>query len=201
MGDKKEKKVKIEISKMALIFTILFSLSLLIWSFVIGVWVGTKIGVKPEKEEIAMEEEGISFNESVPSRSAISNETLPPPSVKITPPPVIKETPEKKSTSISTTKKTEKKKGLTAHKKPIKYQKPFYSIQIGAFSKKEIALRFKKMAKAKGYYCFMRKLRSNGKVLYKVYVGKYSTRDQAKNFLSKIAKNLNVEKPFVVKIK
>ena len=35
-----EKKIKIEISKLALVFIILFSLSLLVWSFVIGVWVG-----------------------------------------------------------------------------------------------------------------------------------------------------------------
>lgn len=48
------KKVKIEISRIALVFIVLFGLCLLVWSFIIGVWVGSKIGLKEERK-IALE--------------------------------------------------------------------------------------------------------------------------------------------------
>ncbi len=213
MTEKKEKKIKIEISKMAFIFLILFGLSLLIWSFVIGVWMGIRIGSKSEKEEIAIKEQSIVPKESIPSQPTMFNETFPSSSVKITPTSTtIKETAKKKevvlihkksvkSTSASITKKNKKKRNITAYKKSVKYKTPFYSIQIGAFSKKETAQRFKKIAKTKGYYCFIRKLNINGKVLYKVYIGKYHTKEQAKKYIFKIAKTLNVKNPFIVKIK
>ncbi len=51
-----EKKVKFELSKISLIFVILFGLCLLIWTFILGVWVGTKIGGKQSTEEIALEQ-------------------------------------------------------------------------------------------------------------------------------------------------
>lgn len=51
-----EKKVKFELSKISLIFVILFALCLLIWTFILGVWVGTKIGGKQASEEIALEQ-------------------------------------------------------------------------------------------------------------------------------------------------
>jgi len=50
-----EKKIKIEVSKVTLIFVILFGLCLLVWTFILGVWVGTKIGEKP-REEVALNE-------------------------------------------------------------------------------------------------------------------------------------------------
>lgn len=50
-----EKKVKFELSRLALIFVVLFGLCLLVWTFILGVWIGTKIGGKPQGEEIALE--------------------------------------------------------------------------------------------------------------------------------------------------
>jgi len=196
-----EKKIKIEISKLALIFIILFSLSLLVWSFVIGVWVGTKIGSKSKKEEIALERPTIS-QEPISTQPPISNETVAPSSVvKITPP---------------VKKESTKKRTLIEHKKPPKYQKKevakiasqikkpvsfFYSLQIGAFSKKESAEKLKNIAKAKGYEAFIKESKLNGKILYKVCIGKYSTVTEAKKHISQITKDLKVKKPFVIKIK
>lgn len=201
-----EKKIKIEISKLALVFIILFSLSLLVWSFVIGVWVGIKIGSKSKKEEIALEQPTMP-QESISTQPSILNETVAPPSpVKITP-SVKKESTKKEST---------KKRTLIEHKKLPKYQKKevakiasqikkpvslFYSLQIGAFSKKESAKKLKNIAKAKGYEAFIKESKLNGKILYKVCIGKYSTVTEAKKHISQITKDLKVKKPFVIKIK
>ena len=196
-----EKKIKIEISKLALVFIILFSLSLLVWSFVIGVWVGIKIDSKSKKEEIALKQPTIP-QESISTQLSILNETVAPPSpVKITPP---------------VKKESIKKRTLIEHKKLPKYQKKevakiasqikkpvslFYSLQIGAFSKKESAEKLKNIAKAKGYEAFIKESKLNGKILYKVCIGKYSTITEAKKYISQITKDLKVKKPFVIKIK
>jgi cell division protein FtsN len=200
-----EKKVKIEISKLALVFIILFGLSLLVWSFVIGVWVGTKISAKAEKEEIAMEQTTVS--QSVPPEETISpppvtNETVPPTPIKVAPPSTVKESIEKRGVVEEKKQPEYKKKEIAKIASQIKKETtPFYSLQIGAFSKKEIAERLKNAATAKGYDAFIKGIKSNGKLLYKVYVGKYSTREEAKKYISKITKDLKVEKPFIVEIK
>ena len=212
-----EKKVKIEVSKLALVFIILFALSLLIWSFVIGVWVGTKIERETKKEEIAFEQPTISqgpvtpsttlSNETVPPAPSVSNETVPSSPVKIASPP---------STEKPAKEELTKKEVVIEQKKPAEYQKkevakiasqiketstPFYSVQIGAFSKKEVAEKLKDTAIFKGYKAFVKDYKTNGETLYKVYVGKYSTREEANKYLSKIVKDLNVEHPFITEIK
>lgn len=70
------KKVKIEISRIGLIFVILFGLCLIVWSFIIGVWVGSKIGPK-EEQKIALESppSQVSPPSSVSSYVPIQNET------------------------------------------------------------------------------------------------------------------------------
>jgi len=214
-----EKKVKFEVSKLALVFIILFGLSLLIWSFVIGVWVGTKIEKKAQKEEVALEQPSVSqapstspvvlSNETVPSAPvpSVPNETIPPAPVKVSP-PLSPEKPVKEEIA---------KKELPAEqKKEAKYQKKevakiasqiketptvFYSVQIGAFSKKEIAEKLKDNAISKGYKAFIKDYKTNGEILYKVYVGKYSTKEEAKKYITQIAKDLNVEHPFITEIK
>jgi len=196
-----EKKIKIEISKLALVFIILFSLSLLVWSFVIGVWVGIKIGSKSKKEEIALKQPTIP-QESISTQPSILNETVAPPSpVKITPP--VKKESTKKRTLIEYKKlpkyqKKEVAKIASQIKKPVSL---FYSLQIGAFSKKESAEKLKNIAKAKGYEAFIKESKLNGKILYKVCIGKYSTITEAKKYISQITKDLKVKKPFVIKIK
>ncbi|MCD6548826.1 MAG: SPOR domain-containing protein [Thermodesulfobacterium sp.] len=197
-----EKKVKIEVSRLAFVFIILFGLSLLVWSFVIGVWVGTKIGGESKKEEIAMESPTTSHEqETVTPPPLISNETAPP-AVKITPPVATKK-PGVKETSKEEKKTTEyQKKEVSKIASQIKkITTPYYSIQIGAFSKKEMAEAFKNKAKVKGFGAFIKESKENGRVLYKVYVGKYSTREEAKKHIAQVAKVLNIKKPFIVEIK
>lgn len=200
-----EKKVKIEISKLALVFIILFGLSLLVWSFVIGVWVGTKISAKAEKEEIAMEQTTISQTmppEETISPPPVTNETVPPAPIKVTPPSTVKEPIEKKEAVEEKKQPEYKKKEIAKIASQIKKEPTsFYSLQIGAFSNKEIAEKLKNEATAKGYDAFIKGIKSNGTFLYKVYVGKYSTREEANKYISKIAKDLKVEKPFIVEIK
>jgi len=214
-----EKKVKIEVSRLALVFIILFGLSLLIWSFVIGVWVGTKIEKKAQKEEIVLEQPVPSqapstppvvlSNETTPPKSAppVSNETVPPTPVKISPPPSsekpVKEEIAKKEVPVEQKKKAKyQKKEVAKIATQIKeIPTVFYSVQIGAFSKKEIAEKLKDTAISKGYKAFIKEYKTNGEILYKVYVGKYSTKEEAKKYITQIAKDLNVEHPFVTEIK
>uniref|UniRef100_A0A7V4N3E9 SPOR domain-containing protein n=1 Tax=Thermodesulfobacterium geofontis TaxID=1295609 RepID=A0A7V4N3E9_9BACT len=210
-----EKKVKFEISKLALVFIILFGLSLLIWSFVIGVWVGTKIEKKAQKEEIALEQPAVSQAPSTPpvilsnetAPPLVSNETVSPAPGKISLPP----SPEK-----PIKEEVAKKELPEEQKKEAKYQKKevakiasqikeaptiFYSVQVGAFSKKEVAEKLKDTAISKGYKAFIKDYKTNGEILYKVYVGKYSTKEEAKKYVTQIAKDLNVEHPFITEIK
>ncbi|AEH23605.1 Sporulation domain-containing protein [Thermodesulfobacterium geofontis OPF15] len=213
-----EKKVKIEVSRLALVFIILFGLSLLIWSFVIGVWVGTKIEKKAQKEEIVLEQPVPSqapstppvvlSNETTPPPApSVSNETTPPAPVKISPPPSsekpVKEEIAKKEVPVEQKKKAKyQKKEVAKIATQIKeIPTVFYSVQIGAFSKKEIAEKLKDNAISKGYKAFMKEYKTNGEILYKVYVGKYSTKEEAKKYITQIAKDLNVEHPFVTEIK
>ena len=45
-----DKKIKIEISKLTFVFVILFFLCILVWTFIIGIWIGTKMGGKTEEK-------------------------------------------------------------------------------------------------------------------------------------------------------
>lgn len=210
-----EKKVKIEVSKLALVFIILFGLSLLIWSFVIGVWVGTKIEREAKKEEVALEQPTVSpgpitppatiSNETtLPSTPSVSNETIPPSPVKITPPtekPAKEESVKKEIPAEAKKPAQYQKKEVAKIASQIKETAPFYSIQIGAFSKKDVAEKLKDTAITKGYKAFIKDYKANGEILYKVYVGKYSSKEEAKRYISQIAKDLNVEHPFITEIK
>lgn len=204
-----EKKVKIELSKLAFVFIILFSLSLLVWSFVIGVWIGTKIAVKT-KEEVALEPSApVVENVTVPQVTK-ENATLPQPSqtnATVSQPsveqPSIKKEAAPESTPLQEKKVPEYKRKEVAKlsteikKVPIS----IFTLQIGAFSQKEKAEKIKTLAESKGYEAFIKEIKINGAPLYKVYVGKYSTRGEAEKQIPQIAENLGVTNPFIVELK
>lgn len=218
-----EKKVKIEVSRFALVFIILFALSLLIWSFVIGVWIGTKM--ESNRKEVTLEEPGVSYKEEahLPSASAPTsapgptptpttpapseaNKTTPTPSSEVKNiPPVTPEKPTSEKPKVREEKKIIRYQDKEVAKIASQIKKPtspsYYSIQIGAFSQKEIAESLKNKAKSEGFETFIKESKENGKVLYKVYIGKYSTKEEAKKYLSNIEKSLNIKEPFVVEIK
>ncbi len=211
MAEKKDKKSKIEISKLTLIFIILFGLCLMIWSFIIGVWVGSKLGVNEEK--LPLEEKGGSFESFNTTSSVFSsnktqnNETknfvvsrpLAVESNKTHVQTVHKEIFQKKRTEK---KSVEKKKRFV--KKYIKRHfksRYFYTIQVGAFSKKSSVENLKRLARSKGYQVMVRINKIKGKIIYKVFVGRYKTRKEAKKHIFKISRDLGIKGIFVVKIK
>ncbi|WP_038056048.1 SPOR domain-containing protein [Thermodesulfobacterium hydrogeniphilum] len=218
-----ENKVKIEVSKLTLVFIILFGLCIIIWSFIIGIWVGTKIGVK--EENIALEEKGKSLE--IPSPVApvapSSNKTevgkapifLPSqPSAKISKSSthahkMVTSKKVKKKISVSSRKEVKEteqpsskytKKEVAYIASQIKNKSFCYAIQIGAFSNKKSAEKMKKLAENKGYKTVIKSAKINGKVFYKVFVGEYLSKNEAKKYISEVSKDLGVNKPFVVKI-
>lgn len=210
-----EKKVKIEVSRLAFIFIVLFSLSLLVWSFVIGVWIGTKIAGKT-KEEIALEPSPpVVENVTIP-QVAKENATLPPPSetnATVSQPSVEKvpptEQPSVKKETIPESVPTQEKKIPEYKRKEVaklsteikKMPISFFTLQIGAFSQKEKAEKMKSLAETKGYEAFIKEVKINGTPLYKIYVGKYSTRAEAEKQIPQVSKNLGITNPFIVELK
>lgn len=226
------KKVKIEVSRVALVFIILFGLCLLVWSFIIGVWVGSKIGPK-EQENATFETAAINVTQS----SQPTNETVtlpPPPPANATaeqpvdfkdnastqafvppPQPVYQENKteakitEKKSVvkpKETEVKETTKPKETTSKTKEVaqlsnQIKKGTFGLQVGAFSQKESAEKLRALAEKKGYPVTVKAVASEGKTLYKVYVGRYSNREEAEKAVSKVASDLGVSKPFVVELK
>jgi len=85
MAEKKKdsKKVKIEMSKLGLIFVILIILCIFVWSFIIGVWVGTKIGSK-EQEATAFTKETPPIVEA--QQPKVENNTSTAPAPEVLPP-------------------------------------------------------------------------------------------------------------------
>ncbi len=73
-----EKRVKFELSRLGLIFVILLGLCILVWTFILGVWIGTKIGVKSASEEVALEkrEELTPSPPLISQTNATSNATI-----------------------------------------------------------------------------------------------------------------------------
>ncbi len=205
-----EKKVKIEVSRLAFIFIILFGLSLLVWSFVIGVWVGTKIGTKT-KEEIALTPPTpIVENVTLP-QVAKENATFPQPSEtnatfsqpQIEKVPSIKQ-PETIPESIPKEKREPEFKSKEVAKLSTEIKKvptSIFTLQIGAFSQKEKAEKIKTLAESKGYQAFIKEVKINETPLYKVYIGKYSTKDEAERQIPQVAKNLGITNPFIVELK
>ncbi|MFN3406791.1 MAG: SPOR domain-containing protein [Caldimicrobium sp.] len=242
-----EKKFKFELSRLGLVFVILFALCLLVWTFIFGVWIGTKIGGKPQSEEVALESKkelavapsSLSQNQTVETNATHSNETA-----NGTPLPLKEQqsaqkeeiptqSSELKETQVSTKEapkkevKTEVKKDVSqkelVKKEAPKYQKKevaqiaskvkgeaitgtitgsgFYALQIGAFSHKEKADEIKGKAEKMGYIAQVKEVTQEGKVLYKVLVGKFSKREEAEQAITSVKSKLGVDKPFIVEVK
>ncbi|MGC9109418.1 MAG: SPOR domain-containing protein [Caldimicrobium sp.] len=234
-----EKKIKFELSRLGLVFVVLFALCLLIWTFILGVWIGTKIGGKREGEEIALKSEGISpstvtnqtenvtsstketQNETAltPGNQTVANLTeKPKEEVKAQAPATPVEKPVKEeSKEPKTPKKAEVAKKTEEKQVPRKEEKPSYTkkevaqlashikehgyfIQIGAFSQKDKALALKEKAGREGFTAMIKEINSDGKILYKVLIGGYSSRDEAEKLIGKVKEKLGIEKPFIVEL-
>ncbi len=236
-----EKKVKFELSRIALIFVILFGLCLLIWTFILGVWVGTKIGGKQAPEEIALEkkvpespsplsvnatnatpgvEKAPPVNQTTPQANQTTNQTVaqvkeekkeeatkaevkaPAQAPKHETEAPKKEVPKRtaKTTEKAQTPRYEKKEVAHLAEKIKEERGGKFSIQVGAFSQKEKALNMIEKAQKLGYSAEIKEVTSEGKILYKVLVGRYGDRTTADRAVAEIRNRLGVEKPFVIEM-
>ncbi|MCS7149608.1 MAG: SPOR domain-containing protein [Caldimicrobium sp.] len=226
-----EKKVKFELSRVALIFVVLFGLCILIWTFILGVWIGTKIGGKRVAEEVALDKKPEIPPLNVPAITSnvtnVTNETA-----KIT-----NETKAvQNETSIAkvdnTTKEVMKEEGIkkevplaekpkkSVESKPVKEAPEYkrkevaqlatkikeepagkFSLQVGAFSQKDKADQMVNKIKGLGYSAELKEVTQEGKILYKVYLGKFGSREEAEKAIPIAKERLGVEKPFIVESK
>ncbi|MCS7200147.1 MAG: SPOR domain-containing protein [Caldimicrobium sp.] len=215
-----EKKIKFELSMVALVFVVLFGLCILIWTFILGVWIGTKIGGKTSSEEVALEKKPeippisvpLGANETnatnqtaKPTNETISNQT----ETVITKidnatKEVKKEEIAKRETPVKTAKETPeyKKKEVAQLATKIK-EEPMgkYSIQVGAFSQRDKAEQMKNKIKNLGYTGEIKEVQQEGKTLFKVYLGKFGSREEAEKVIPIAREKLGVDKPFVVEIR
>ncbi|WP_022854580.1 SPOR domain-containing protein [Thermodesulfobacterium thermophilum] len=226
------KKVKIEVSRIALVFIILFGLCVLVWSFIGGVWVGSKLGSK-EQEKIAAESTSkeelpppplLPSNESAISppssglnataekpvdlqKNASSQAFVPPskPEPKAEAQVIEKEKKQAKP-KVSEVKEPSKEKTSISKTKEVakisnQIKQGSFALQVGAFSQKESAEKLRTLAEKKGYKVTVKAIPSEGKTLYKVYVGRYASREEAEKAATKVASDLGVSKPFAVELK
>lgn len=232
-----EKKIKFELSRVALIFVILFGLCILIWTFILGVWIGTKIGGKPaiNDTQIAKKPELSPITPPVsnltnttertesPQQNATQSPAITPdnqtkPVAEATSP--INRTEPKKEQALVERQITEKqKKEVTT--KPTTKEEPKYqrkevaqlatkikeepsgrfTIQVGAFSLKDKAELMRTKIRESGYSAEIREINQEGKTLYKVFLGRFSTREEAEKVLPIVKSKLGVDKPFIVELK
>ncbi|MFN3505587.1 MAG: SPOR domain-containing protein [Caldimicrobium sp.] len=191
-----EKKFKFELSRLGLVFVILFALCLLVWTFILGVWIGTKIGGKPQAEELAVESNkelvapapSLPQNQTAGLNATHSNETAnatpqPPQEAQVaikkeeSKPSETQEKKEVKEPQVSTkeaTKKEEKKevKKEIAKKEPVKKEAPTYQ-------KKEVA---QLASKVKGEET------TAGAGFFALQVGAFSHKEKAEEMKKKAEK-------------
>lgn len=184
-----EKKVKFELSRVALIFVVLFGLCLLIWTFILGVWVGTKIGGKQAPEEIALEKK---VPESPPPLSV--NATNATPEVEKAP-QANQTTPQVNQTTNQTVAQLKEEKKEEAPKTEVKgpAQAPKHETEA---PKKEVP---KKVAKAtekpqtpryekKEVAHLAEKIKEEKTGKFSIQVGAFSQKEKALNMVEKAKK-------------
>lgn len=215
-----EKKIKFELSMVALVFAVLFGLCILIWTFILGVWIGTKIGGKTPSEEVALEKrpeiplinvplvanETNATNQTAKfTNETISNQT----ETVITKVDnatreVKKEETVRRETPVKTAKETPeyKRKEVAQLATKIK-EEPMgkYYLQVGAFSQRDKAEQMKNKIKNLGYTGEIREVQQEGKILFKVYMGKFGSREEAEKVIPIAREKLGVDKPFVVEMR
>ncbi len=216
MAEKKDKgkRIKIEFTKLGFAFAVLFFLLIVLWSFIAGVWVGTKIEAESEKKVM----ESTPFIPETPP-SLVENETqevhkeIPPKEesqkseTKINQEEVKKESVKKAQEKKQTRKKlkeTEKVEKLAEEIKKSRDIVPpisYYTFQIASFTKKSLALKLKRDAEEKGYYAFIGKVKIHKRYYYRVYVGKFISRKEALKHIQQISKDFGVKKPLIVEVR
>ena len=70
----------------------------------------------------------------------------------------------------------------------LKKKIPSFSIQVGAFSKRENAERLSENLRKKGYDVFVEKSYENDKLIYRVKVGRFDTKKGAEEEAVKLKK-------------
>ncbi len=232
-----EKKIKFELSRVALIFVILFGLCILIWTFILGVWIGTKIGgnsaindtqiakkpelspITPPVSNLTNTTEGTESPQQNATQSpAITPDNQTKPVAEATS-PINRTEPKKEQAQVERQITEKQKKEVTTKpttKEEPKYQKKEvaqlatkikeetlgrFTIQVGAFSHKDKAELMRTKIRESGYSAEIREINQEGKTLYKVFLGRFSTREEAEKMLPIVKSKLGVDKPFIVELK
>jgi DedD protein len=208
-----EKKFKFDVSKLGLVFIVLF----------LGVWIGTKIGEKPQAETVKLEpqpaqtpqvplvkevahSENQTYQPQVGNQTAsqqVASQVQPEEKTKLE----AKVEKEKPKPEPKTEKaKTEPVKTAKVHPQEKVKTQPhqegmtFYALQVGAYTNKESAEKVKAEVEKMGFKALIKESIQDGKPIYKVLAGRFENREKAEQYKSLIESILGV-KPFVVEVK
>ncbi len=226
-----EKKFKFEVTRLGIFFIVLFALCLLVWTFILGVWIGTKIGEKPSQLEQTAElkppspapaipqmnipQMNASAVSQPPSNQTTTQRTTPPATpaseeIKKEEKPSVAEKPKEKAPpkaeSIKEQKKEEVKKVAKPQEKKIEKKPeegasgPFYALQVGAFTKRELAEKAKADVEKLGFKALLKEETKNNQKIYKVLAGRFESREKALAQAIVIESALGI-KPFPVEVK
>ncbi|RMG73610.1 MAG: hypothetical protein D6710_03125 [Nitrospirae bacterium] len=191
------------IDKFALLYgkapLIIFAVLICSVSFILGYYVGKSV----ERPGEVIAEKSSSLSEKKTEIAGIKDkeEAMPEKS------PIPSERVDKEKETLPGSKQSRAKKQIVAKKTETLNEKPFpiqskeinyYSIQVGAFSKRSDAERLKKRLSSKGYTVFINSSKG-GKILYRVRVGRFIKRADAEKVALKLTINEKL-KTFIVKV-
>ncbi len=230
MAGKKEgdsKKIRFEFSRLGFAFVVLVFLCVVVWSFIFGVWIGIKLGSKPEQEltlkeapltsyppeqEVANVSSSMVSKEALFNKTSVTEEKVSKPKVetkveaKKEAKPKVKEKKKEKAVVSKTKEKLHETKKKVSKKKTIRHVKRtkrevYYAVQVGAFSKYEFAKKMMKKLQSKGFKTELLVINKRKKKIYKVVVGKFHRRKEAEVEAVKVKEILGIKSAFVIEVR
>ena len=218
MAKEKRIKFRIELGLGGLVLTIMVTICLMVWMFILGLWLGQNLAVgrakkapSPVAEKTLSPKAKKALPESPPTiiktppinRNFIETplpETKEKPAETYTPPPAPEPKPQKKAVAPkkSEVHVSQKSRGSQTKKKILK---TFYSLQVASLRNPQEAQRYARKLRARGYEAFVRKVNLKDKgIWYRVHVGRFNSLSEASRFAKKLAQKEGL-KSFVVPLK
>ncbi|MBX6423943.1 SPOR domain-containing protein [Thermosulfurimonas sp. F29] len=206
------KRFRIELGFLGLVFVFLLLVCLFLWMFILGVWFGERMvgkGPSPVAEKTLRKEK---VPEEVPAE-----EVSPPPGVlapgRLSPPPTEKSPAPGGAPSASTPETSvpsEKapapsveapSKPAPSPKAPVKPREPYFTLQVASFRDPAEAERYVRIFRDRGYAAQVTRVNIPGKgIWYRVYVGRFASRDEAEKAYRRLRSEKLVKKAYIKKI-
>ncbi len=230
MAKKKGKRFTFELGIPGLIFVIGLLICLFLWMFILGFWLGQKMVTSKVKEAPVSKETlkakkvspplvteemkaPVVVPEKVPGeipkkpplelpKKSTEEKPLPTPKVKPAPKEALNKSAAKKSKPVikAPTKPKETKPKETKAQKVSK-TRSFFTLQVASFRSPREAQRYARMLGDRGYEAFVKRVNLPKKgVWYRVYVGRFKTFQEAKDFGRVLQKKEKIKTFYITRL-